>query len=128
MDVFAALTRYLAAFDGVRAVYDDVPHNAIPKYLPLVHLESAGPARRAPALQGLGVDQVGVDINLVIPESMWRSGAGVELAQRLRVYLSQFRDGHMRAVEVTRPEKWPDRNPKTRRLGMTVEVLIPAQL
>lgn len=126
MDVIAALTRHIAQLDGVKAVYDEVPHNAIPNMLPLVHLESAGPARRAPALQGLGVDQVGIDVNLVVPESMWRSGVAAELAQRLRLHLHQFRAGHMRAVEVSRPEKWPDRNPKTRRLGMTIEVMIPA--
>lgn len=126
MDVIAALVRFISQVEGVRAVYEEMPHDANPRRLPTVHLEAAGPARRSPALQGLGADQVGVDVNLYVSESMWRSGAAMELAQRLRISLSQFRDGHMRAVEVSRPEKWPDRNPKSRRIGMTVEVMVPA--
>ena len=128
MDVFALLVPYIARLDGVAGVYDELPHGALPDRAPLVHLESAGPAQRAPSLQGLGADQVGVDVNLYVPEAMWKSGAAMPLAHSLRAHLYDFRAGAARAVEVTRPEKWPDRNPKTRRLGMTVEVLLPAQL
>lgn len=126
MDVFALLVPHIARLDGVVGVYEELPHDAVPGKAPLVHLESAGPARRAPSLQGLGADQVGVDVNLYVPEAMWKSGAAMPLALRLRSHLYDFRSGAARAVEVTRPEKWPDRNPHTRRLGMTVEVLLPA--
>lgn len=126
MDVYAALVAYISKLDGIGAVYVEVPHGAIPSRLPVVHLESAGPARRTAALQWLGADQVGVDVNLYVSESMWKTGAATELARDLRAHLYNFRAGQARAVEVSRPEKWPDRNPKSRRLGMTVEVLLPA--
>lgn len=125
MDVYAELVSYLKAFPALRAVYEEMPHNAIPKHLPLAHLESAGPARRAPSWQGLGADLVGIDVNLYVPEAAWVSGAGMRLALDVRSYLHAFRCGPARAVEVSRPEKWPDRNPKSRRVGMTVEVLLP---
>ena len=128
MDVFALLVPHIARLNGVAGVYEELPHDALPDRAPLVHLESAGPAQRAPSLQGLGADQVGIDVNLYVPEAMWKSGAAMPLAHSLRAHIYDFRAGAARAVEVTRPEKWPARNPKTRRIGMTVEVLLPAQL
>ena len=82
MDVFALLVPHIARLDGVVGVYEELPHDALPGKAPLVHLESAGPARRAPSLQGLGADQVGVDVNLYVPEAMWKSGAAMPLAIR----------------------------------------------
>lgn len=128
MDIIAELVKYISQIDGINAVYEEVPHNAIPKNLPVVHLESAGPVRRVPALQHLGADQVGVDVNLYVSESMWKTGEGMRLAHRLRASMYDFRTGQARAVEVSRPEKWPDRNPKSRRIGMTIEVMLPAYM
>lgn len=126
VDVFAALVPYLANVPGVAAVYEEIPHGAISERLPLIHLESAGPARRSPSWQGLGADLVGIDVNLYVSEAMWSSGAAMELAFELRAHLATFRRGLARAVDVSRPEKWPDRNPNSRRIGMTIDVLLPA--
>lgn len=127
MDVYPALITHIAEFPGVVSVYVEMPHNFEAKTaLPVVQLEPAGPARRAPSLQGLGADYVGVDVNLYVSPEQWRAGESMVLAHKLRAHVYRFRAGLARAVEVSRPEKWPDRNPYTRRIGFSAEILLPA--
>ncbi|MCT1450645.1 hypothetical protein [Corynebacterium sp. p3-SID1194] len=126
MDIYPALVAHIAQFAGVDSVFVELPHDFASKHLPAVQLESAGPARRAPFLQGLGVDAVGVDVNLYVSPEQWRAGTSMVVAHKLRAHLYQFRSGRARATEVSRPEKWPDRNQYTRRIGLTAEILVPA--
>ena len=128
LDVLAALVADLSEVPELRGVFVELPHGRLHGPLPVVHLESAGPARRLPSLQSLGVDSVGVDVNLFISERDWKTGLGTALAGQLRSRLSTFRCGLARAVDVSRPELWPSLNDSTRRLGMTVEVMVPADL
>lgn len=126
MDIYPALVKHIAQSPDVAAVYVELPHGFEAKALPVVELQSAGPARRAPSMQGLGADYVGVDVNLYVSPEQWRAGESMVLAHKLRAHLYRFRAGLARATEVSRPEKWPDINPKTRRIGLTVEILVPA--
>lgn len=126
MDIYPPLVAHIAEFPGVESVHVELPHDFTSKPLPAVQLESAGPARRAPSLQGLGADLVGVDVNLFVSPAQWRAGDSMVLAHQLRAHIYRFRAGLARTTEVSRPEKWPDRNPHTRRIGLTAEILLPA--
>lgn len=131
MDVYALLVTHLSTVLGVGAVSVAFDHEAVERVVwngsAAVFLESAGPARRGPAWQGLGVDVVGVDVNVVVSrEADFDRQAGALIARRVRAALNDFREGAARAIEVSRPERWPDINQKTRRYGMTVEVAVPA--
>lgn len=127
MDVYAELVQYIRGFQGIQSVQREMPHDFDLTTLPAVDLTDPGPAGRKPALQGLGFDEVDIDVDLYLSRTMWLSGAGETLAQNLRSHLSAFQTGRMKAVDVTRPHKRPDRNSSIRRLGMTITVLMPAQ-
>lgn len=127
MDLYAALVVYLKDFPGVASVQREMTHDFELALLPAIDLVDPGPAGRKPALQGLGFDAVDVDIDLYFSRASWMSGAGDALARDLREHLSSFRFGRMKAIEVSRPHKRPDRNSNIRRLGFTVTVLMPAQ-
>lgn len=126
MDLYASLVPFISRFPGVRSVHVELPHDAELRALPCVDLQPAGPAGRTPALQGLGVDSVFIDVDLFVSPQMWLTGQAAALADNLRRYLSTYRDGMARAVDVGRPSRRPDRNPNIRRIGFTVEILTPA--
>lgn len=127
MDVYAALVQHIRGFQGIQSVQVEMPHGFDMKTLPAVDLTDPGPAGRKPALQGLGFDEVDVDVDLFISHTMWLTGGARALADDLRVHLMTFHTGRMKTVEVTRPSKRPDRNSSIRRLGMIITVLMPAQ-
>lgn len=127
MDLYAELVKHVRGFGGIASVQREMPHDFDLKKLPAVDLTDPGPAGRKPALQGLGFDVVDVDVDLYMDRAMWMSGAGDQLAQQLRKHLSTFRSGRLKAFEVSRPYKRPDRNSSIRRIGMTVTVLMPSQ-
>ncbi|KAA8723584.1 hypothetical protein [Corynebacterium phocae] len=127
MDIYAALAPHLAKCPGIESVYVNLPHDARFTKLPAVHLQSAGPARRLPATQGLGVDVVGIDIDLYVPESMWQAGRGMALAEIVRRHTNSFRAGVSHCWDVSRPEMLPvTRSADYARIGMTAEIAVPA--
>lgn len=125
MDVYALLISYIAALPGIKSVHEDLTEGVDLGSLPCVAVHSAGPAQRRPALQGLGVDVVSIDVHLYISRSAWMKGQAYSLAEMLRRHLSVWRRGQIRAVDVSRPDRLPDRNPNIRRLGMTVDIHVP---
>lgn len=126
MDLYPELVSYLRCIEPIRAVYTELPHGVELTALPCINLVSAGPGRRLLSMQGLGVDAEDIDVELYIAEHMWQRGDAFPIAQKIRALLSQFRAGQAKALDVTRPEKLPDRNPSIRRLGMTVSIMLPA--
>lgn len=127
MDIYPPLVAHIVEFPGIAAVYvEEMPHDFEREALPAVELRSSGPARRAPSMQGLGVDSVGVDVNLYVSPEQWRAGESMIIAHKLRAHIYRFRAGLARATEVSRPDKWPDINTNTRRIGLTAEILVPA--
>lgn len=126
MDLFAELVTYIDQVPDVEAVHVDLEHGVRLQQLPCVALYSAGPAARHPAAQGLGADTVSIDVELFISPFMHHDGSGHQLAQQIRSHLARFRSGMARAVDVSRPARRPDRNPDVRRLGMTVDIIVPA--
>lgn len=126
MDVYGLLVSHIATLDSIAAVHVELPAGVDLDALPCVALHSAGPAQRRPALQGLGADVVGVDVHLYVGTTTWMTGQAHPLADALRRHLSRWRDGRAHVIDVTRPERLPDRNPNIRRLGMTADIIVPA--
>lgn len=126
MDPFAALVPYLNAVPGVATVHVGLPHDAEMRTLPCIDLQPAGPAARHRSSAGLGFDTQDIDVDLYVSASDWKLGRASPLASQVRAHLDRFRAGLIVAVEVTTPQKLPDRNPNIRRMGMTVSVRLPA--
>lgn len=111
---------------GVAPVYADLPHDFELDTLPAVDLQSVGPARREAGLNVLGVDYVDIDVDYYCSARDFRVGLAMPRALQLRRFLARLNRGGVRAIEVSRPVRRPDRNPNVRRLSMTMTVAVPA--
>lgn len=126
MDPYAELVKYLTTIETIKSVHVELPHDAELRVMPCINLVSAGRAQRQPSMQGLGIDIQDIDVDVYVDDLTWKKGDAFRIANLVRLRLTGFRVGMMRAVEVSRPDKLPDRNANIRRLGMTVSVLLPA--
>ncbi|HAT1303608.1 hypothetical protein ACL1F6_08340 [Corynebacterium striatum] len=123
-DHFAILSQALTA-NFPHPVFVDLPHGFELEELPTIGLFTVGPAERRPGLNVLGVDVEDIDVDFFVSPLMWETGEAVKLANIVRLFLYRFRDGPVRVLDVSRPERRVDRNPKVRRLGMTVTFASP---
>ncbi|QRP60874.1 hypothetical protein I6J72_05465 [Corynebacterium sp. FDAARGOS 1242] len=106
-------------------VHVDLPHKFELKELPTIGLFSAGPAERRPGLNVLGVDVEDIDLHFFVSPEMMRSGEAMKRAAILRIFLARVRADSTRVLDVTRPEIMLDRNPRVKRIGLTVSIASP---
>ncbi|MGX9138472.1 hypothetical protein [Corynebacterium striatum] len=123
-DHFAILTKALKT-NFPHPVFVDLPHGFELEELPTIGLFTVGPPERRPGLNVLGVDVEDIDVDFFVSPLMWETGEAVKLVNIVRLFLSRLRDGPVRVLDVSRPERRIDRNPKVRRLGMTVTLASP---
>lgn len=126
VDHFSLLAKFLHAQTGF-PVYVDLPTGFELKSLPSIGLSFVGTAERRPGLNVLGIDVEDVDVDLFVSPAMWESGEAVKLAHRIRIMLEHdfSPQSGVRVLGCSRPSRRPDRNPKIRRIGLTVSVASP---
>lgn len=124
VDNFALLVKALGE-NFLCPVYVNLPHDFEIKELPTISLYSAGPAERRPGLNVLGVDVEDIDLHFLVSREMLRSGEAMKRAAVMRIFLSQLLAGSTRVIDVTRPERMLDLNPRVKRIGLTVSIASP---
>lgn len=125
VDVMEFMVRKLSA-TGYPVFAEELPDTKALRKLPALHCFVVGDGRRRPAHNGLGVDDVDVDVELFISPLDWKTGRAHDVADALRRYLAGVYGEGVRVVDVSRPVRRPDLNPNVRRLALLVQLMVVA--
>lgn len=123
-DEYAVLIAHLSQH-GL-PVYLELPHGFEARGEPVLWVQPVGPASRSPALNKLGFDRIGLDVDLLAGADFWATGQANLLMHSVRQRLTGLRTDGFRVLDVGRPVVRPDWNPDIRRIGLTVELAVPA--